>query len=140
MHMTTTTYPTKIGLELILPLIVVFGISSALLIYHEAWVGLIINMTAIVGICYVCLHTTYTIEGDVLSIKSPLILPINITIDSIKKIQESRDPMSSPAGSLDRLEIIYGERDRVLISPKCKKEFLEHLQELKPGIEIVLRR
>jgi len=138
--MTTTTYPTKIGLELILPLIVVFGISSALLIYHEAWIGLIINMTAIVGICYVCLHTTYTIEGDVLSIKSPLILPINITIDSIKKIQESRDPMSSPAGSLDRLEIIYGETDRVLISPKCKKEFLQHLQELKPGIEIVLRR
>lgn len=138
--MTTTTYPTKIGLELILPLIVVFGISSALLIYHEAWVGLLINMTAIVGICYVCIHTTYTIEGNVLCIKSPLILPIIIDIESIQKIQESRDPMSSPAGSLDRLEIIYGETDRVLISPKCKKEFLQQLREVKPGLEIVLRK
>lgn len=138
--MTTTTYPTKIGIELILPLVAVFGLSSALLIYHEAWIGLLINMTAIVGICYVCIHTTYTIEGNVLCIKSPLILPITIDIDSIQKIQESRDPMSSPAGSLDRLEIIYGETDRVLISPKCKKEFLQHLQELKPEIEIVTRR
>jgi hypothetical protein len=138
--MTTTTYPTKIGIELIVPLVFVFGISSALLIYHEAWVGLLINMTAIVGICYVCIHTTYTIEGNILSIKSPLILPITIEIDSIQKIQESRDPMSSPAGSLDRLEISYGKTDRVLISPKCKKEFLDQMRELKPEIEIVLRR
>ncbi|MDF2457456.1 MAG: hypothetical protein K0R51_3449 [Cytophagaceae bacterium] len=138
--MATTTYPTKIGIELILPLIVVFGISSALLIYHEAWIGLIINMTAIVGICYVCIHTTYTIEENVLAIKSPLIMPIIIDIQSIQRVQESRDPLSSPAGSLDRLEIIYGETDRVLISPKCKKEFLQQLRALKPEIDIVLRK
>ena len=138
--MTTTTYPTKVGIELIFPLVSVFGLSSALLIYHEAWIGLLINMTAIVGICYVCIHTTYTIEDNRLCIKSPLISPITIDIDSIKKIQESRDPISSPAGSLDRLEIIYGEKHRVLISPKCKKEFLQHMRELKPGIEIITRR
>jgi hypothetical protein len=137
--MTTTTYPTKIGLELIIPFVFVFGFSSALLIYHEAWIGLLINMTAIVGICYLCIHTTYTIEGNVLHIKSPLILPISIDVDSIQKIKESRDPISSPAGSLDRLEIIYGETNRVLISPKCKKEFLQQLRMLKPAIEIVLR-
>ena len=138
--MSTTTYPTKIGTELILPLVLVFGISSALLIYHEAWIGLLINMTAIVGICYVCINTTYTVDGNVLCIKSPLILPITIDIDNIQKIQETRDPMSSPAGSLDRLEISYGKTDRVLISPKCKKEFLDQMRVLKPEIKIVLRR
>lgn len=138
--MTTTTYPTKIGIELILPLVFLFGLSSALLIYYEAWVGLLINITAIVGICYVCLHTSYIVEGNILYIKSPLITPITIDIDSIQKIQESRDPMSSPAGSLDRLEIFYGKMDRVLISPKCKKEFLEQIRDLKPAIEIITRR
>jgi hypothetical protein len=138
--MTTTIYPTKIGIELIIPLVLVFGISSALLIYHEAWIGLLINMTAIVGICYVCIHTTYTIDQHTLWIKSPLILPIPIEIESIRSIQESRDPISSPAASLDRLEIQYGQTDRVLISPKCKKEFLRHLITIRPDIEIVVQR
>ncbi|MDB5273786.1 MAG: hypothetical protein JWO58_2153 [Chitinophagaceae bacterium] len=138
--MTTTTYPSKVGLELVIPLAAVFGITSALLIYERAWVGLLINMTAVTGICYLVISTTYTIEGNVLCIRSALITPLIIEIDSIQKVMETRDPVSSPAVSLDRLEIMYGQTDRVLISPKCKKEFLQQLKEIKPEIEIVLRK
>ncbi|HSZ72127.1 MAG TPA: PH domain-containing protein [Cytophagaceae bacterium] len=137
--MTTTTYPTKIGIELVVPIVVVFGISSAFLIYEKAWIGLLINMTAVTGISYVFTSMTYTVEGDTLCINSALMSELNIDIKSIQRIQETRDPVSSPAASIDRLEILYGQSDRVLISPKCKKEFIRQLKAINPEIEIVLR-
>jgi hypothetical protein len=47
-----------------------------------------------------------------------------ITIDEIDEIRPSRSPASSPALSLDRLEIRYGGRT-LLVSPKDRAGFLE---------------
>ena len=46
----------------------------------------------------------------------------NIDIKSIRKIIETYNPLSSPAASIDRLEIFYNKFDSILISPKDKKE------------------
>ena len=47
-----------------------------------------------------------------------------IDIESITSITETRNPLSSPALSLDRLLINYGNHQQIMISPKQKHEFL----------------
>lgn len=48
-----------------------------------------------------------------------------IAIDEIDSIKPSRSLIKSPALSLDRLEIRYGNRRRLLISPKDREGFLD---------------
>lgn len=48
-----------------------------------------------------------------------------IVIDGIESIRPSRNPLSSPALSLDRLEITYGGGRRLLVSPEDREGFLE---------------
>ena len=47
-----------------------------------------------------------------------------IEIESIESIRPSRSPASSPALSLDRLEIRYGGGRTLLVSPKDREGFL----------------
>jgi Bacterial PH domain len=48
-----------------------------------------------------------------------------IAIDDIESIHPSRSPASSPALSLDRLEIRHGGGRPLLVSPKDREEFLK---------------
>ena len=47
-----------------------------------------------------------------------------VDIESITSIKETRNPLSSPALSLDRLQISYGNNQTIMVSPKQKHEFL----------------
>jgi hypothetical protein len=59
-----------------------------------------------------------------------------VDIQSIQRIKETGNPLSSPAISLDRLEIRYGKSGWVLVSPKGKKGFIAALKSLNSAIEI----
>jgi hypothetical protein len=90
------------------PLEATFLILAALLI-----VGLLGSM--LIG-------THYTVDGDTLRIACG---PFRwkVPIDTIESVEPSRNPLSSPALSLDRLRIQYGKR-RILVSPADKAGFL----------------
>ena len=47
-----------------------------------------------------------------------------IPFEAIKSVTPSRSLLASPAMSLDRLEIRYGQNQSILISPKDKAGFL----------------
>ncbi|UKE71286.1 PH domain-containing protein [Xanthomonas cerealis pv. cerealis] len=68
---------------------------------------------------WLLLSTAYTIESEVLIVRSGPIRQ-RIPLDQISDIRPSSNPISSPALSLDRLEIHYGQK-RILISPKDKQ-------------------
>jgi hypothetical protein len=58
-----------------------------------------------------------------------------VPLDKIASVQPSRNPLSSPACSLDRLLIKWGSRGRrILISPDDKKEFLRALADRCPQL------
>ena len=71
------------------------------------------------------LYTTqYLVEDEVLKIQSgPFKWTIPIT--SISQVVETTNPRSSPALSLRRLEITYGESKTIMVSPKDREGFLE---------------
>jgi hypothetical protein len=72
--------------------------------------------------------TSYTLLADQLRIRSGP-FRFRVPLAEITAVAPSRSPMSSPACSLDRLEIRYrGDRSRMLISPEDKAGFLEALR------------
>ena len=76
--------------------------------------------------------TRYTITGDFLLVKSGPFSWV-IPTDDIISIQPTRSPASSPALSLDRLLIRYGNGAELMVSPKDKQAFIDALKKhLKP--------
>ena len=60
-----------------------------------------------------------------------------VPLSEIESVTPSRDPRSSPAGSLDRLLICWsGGRRRLLISPEPRREFLQQLSAHCPHLRL----
>lgn len=130
-------YKSKIGLELVIPLVLIFGTVLALTISQKpSWIGIVILLPVMIFVAHMFMTTNYTIESDVLIIKCGFLFNKTIDIRTISKISETNNPLSSPATSLDRLEIMYGKFDSVIISPKQKTEFINDIKKLNPNVEV----
>ncbi len=70
--------------------------------------------------------TYYVVEHDVLRIVSG---PFRwrIPLADITNVEATRNPLSSPALSMDRLKVSYGKRKFVLVSPEDKEGFIRAL-------------
>jgi hypothetical protein len=132
-------YKSKIGKELIIPMSIIIGGISILFIIEGLWIGLLIHFAFILLILHLFSKTYYVVEGNQLRIKAGFLVNMLINIDEIRKINETRNPISSPALSLDRLEIVYKKYDRVYISPREKAEFIQDMLMLNPNINVKYR-
>jgi len=80
--------------------------------------------------------TYYTLTEKTLIVQSG---PLRWVIDlaAITEVSPTRNPLSSPACSLDRLQIRYGERrPGMMISPQDKMRFLGDLVARSPGLKL----
>lgn len=97
-------------------------------------IEMVLTGFVLIGLVLLLLWTIkYKIEGVVLTVWF-----IKIEIKNIKKIYKTRNPLSSPALSIDRIAIVYNKYDEVLISPKDKEQFVEDLLKINPTIEVKL--
>lgn len=78
-------------------------------------------------ILWILFQTVYHLGSDSLHVRSGPI-SFRIPLDSITGIKPTRNPLSSPALSLDRLQISYGQGKSCMISPNNKAEFLAELR------------
>lgn len=53
-------------------------------------------------------------------IKSGVLISKTIKINDVYRIEKTNSILSSPALSLDRIEIFYGNQNSIIISPKEK--------------------
>lgn len=80
--------------------------------------------------------TGYKINNELLIIQNGPIKK-RIPIKDIKKITQTKNPLASPALSIDRLEIIYGsDFGMALVSPNDKQKFASLLKSMNPQIEV----
>lgn len=121
------------------PVVIILGGTSLIMIYQKVWPGLIINLSVIVFLWYTLKTTMYTIKDNKLFVRCGFFVNEAIKIESIKKVSETKNMISSAAASLDRLEILYNKFDSILISPKEKMKFIEHLLSINPAIQIKLK-
>lgn len=136
----TKVYKSKIGLELFIPIALVFLTLLVLTIINQSnLLGLSLVIASNILFLYLFLNTFYEVDEKNVIVKCGFLFKKTIVIHDIKKISETTSVISSPATSLDRLEISYGKFDSILISPKQKKEFIEQLISINPTIEVKLK-
>lgn len=133
-------FPSKIGLELIIPisLILAFGFKNILQQPQWSSILLLILILVLAFISYTFTSIKYSIENTILTVKASFFVNEKIDINSITKITKSNNIISAPAASLDRIEIFYGNKNSILISPKNKIEFINVLTTINPKIEILI--
>ena len=95
------------------------------------WLKLVVSFTSVLfcGFLFAVLMSTYYVVADgVLRIVSG---PFRwkVAISDIVEITPTRNPVSSPALSLDRLKITYGSRRFVLVSPADKDGFNRAIEQ-----------
>jgi|SRR3569833_391764 len=128
-------FRSKIDRELTIPLAVIIGGAFIWVLYLKAWAGVMVIGVVALFILHLFATTYYTISGDTLRVKSGFIINTIIDIGSISKIKATRNMLSSPALSLDRLEIFYNKYDSIMVSPDDKDEFIAELKAINPHIK-----
>ncbi|MEM9998203.1 MAG: PH domain-containing protein [Bacteroidota bacterium] len=135
MSTTTITYRSKvdrwIAVAIGLTVLVSLGTTGLLLVEGKPWgwlIGAVLVGVGAVWPAWAFLTTAYHFSDDQLVIRcGPSVT--RVPLDEITAIKPTRDPLSAPALSLDRLRITYGARKQVLISPQDQAAFLKALQE-----------
>jgi hypothetical protein len=88
-------------------------------------------------IIWVWFGTYYEIKGEqLIVVGGPFRWKIEIM--SISSIRKTRNPLSSPALSIKRLEIRYGKWNIILISPQHEQQFCQLIQKINPKVTIEL--
>lgn len=130
------TYKSEISWGMAIPLALVLLGPLILTIMGQNWPTILVMLLTCAFVFHIYSNTFYRITENELIVKSGFIVNINIPVDNIKSIKPSKSILSSPALSLDRLEVSYGKYDSVLISPKDRDSFLAELKEINPKIDI----
>ena len=94
------------------------------------WLQVVVTVSTVLfcALLFAVLKGTYYVVADgVLRVVSG---PFrwSIRISDIVDIEPTRNPLSSPALSLDRLKITYGKRRYVLVSPADKDGFVRAIE------------
>ena len=127
-------HKSKIGLELLIPVVLILGIVVTLMIINGIWLGLVICGLVIFFVTNMYTGTSYKITSDNrLFIKCGIIESFDIDIMDIESIRKTNELTSSPALSIDRIEISY-KGGRVIISPVDKEKFIADLRKVNPRI------
>lgn len=129
-----TVYRSKIGPEIALPVSIVMIGVAAVFVLNKQWGGLLMIAAVTVFVTLVMTGIRYRIDGAILRITCAPFYRVEIPIHSITRITRTRNPISSPAASLDRWEVRYGNGESVLISPYQREAFLHQLLSINPAI------
>ena len=140
-----TVFRSKVGYGILIPvLILMLGISLIPLMLGAPFLDMIpmlaVMIPSIAFTLYIFLNTSYRITDEhELIIKCGFLYHRKVNISSIQSITPTRNPIASPAASLDRLVLQCGKWDSVIISPENKTEFVAQLLEINPDIQCELK-
>jgi hypothetical protein len=135
-----TTYKSKIGLEIMMPVSLILVWIMIGMINLRDWVGLAITILTGSFFAHFLFTIYYRVSDKHLHIKCSFLISTQIEIRSIKTIRESGSILAAAAASLDRLEITYNDNDSVLISPEDKDAFIDHMVRINPDIVVIRKK
>lgn len=84
-------------------------------------------------------RNTYYVIDDAertLLVKGGILVNNKYNIDNVTLVKKTDTWLNYPALSMDRLEIRFGKFSRVVVSPKDKEVFINHLMRINPDCEI----
>lgn len=95
---------------------------------------ILIWISVLVFTIYLNFSTKYIVSGQILIVKCGFLINKKYEIQNIKSISKTRNLISSPAPSLDRISLKYDKFDEIILSPKDKNEFARELLKINPEI------
>jgi len=136
-------FPSKVDRWLVLLLVAAWGLSFASVASAVTSGGpasilystVALQILVFGFVVWIFTTTRYIVGEGALVVRSGP-LRWRITLEEIAEIVPSRNPLSSPALSLDRLEVRYGRGRRLLISPRERRSFLEAVVARSPGLTL----
>jgi hypothetical protein len=135
------TFPSKIDLWLVVVLSVSVGAPLLVLGYRVLVVRdtkLVPPVLVLTGVtaflCWIYATTAYRITADMLLVRcGPM--RVDVPLKSVNALRASRNPLSAPALSLDRIEVSYDSK-RVVISPRDRTAFVAAMKQRLPNVHL----
>jgi hypothetical protein len=131
----TDELPFNSKIDLWLLILLLTAVTVCLWVIGDNWQGIaggnwLLILPLAVGIflpLWVLISLRYFLSEQTLRIRCG---PFNwrVPINEITAVTPTRNPLSSPALSLDRLLIEYGQGRAIMISPEPRAEFLRQLE------------
>jgi hypothetical protein len=128
-------FKSEVGAEILLPLVFVF-----LFVLVASWSeGRVLQVLMVIGpigtiVFYTLFSISYRIVEDQLIVRCGFLYRKSIAISDIVSVKPSRNILSSPAASLNRIEVRYGAKNFVLLSPSDKQGFVRALKQVNANI------
>lgn len=128
-------FPSKRDLWLTLLTWGILGLAMVPAVTAPDRIGLYILIPTALFVGWILLRTGYTVEGQDLKVVSG---PFRYTVPirDIRKMRRTRNPLSSPALSLDRVEISFGEGKKIMVSPADREGFVRALRAKNPQMQL----
>lgn len=99
------------------------------------WPAALALVGSLVVVGSLLITTRYTLTADALLVRSS-IFRWRVPLATIERVYPTRNPLSSPALSLNRLAIRYGRFGYLLISPEDRAAFVGALLARNPAIRV----
>ena len=137
-------FRSKIDLWLLLVLLAGIAMPLAITALALPWPSLGVGARVFVGLVVLSAvalplwllgSTSYRFDANTLHIRSGP-FAWRVPLAQVRDVSPTRSALSSPALSLDRLRIRFGERDEIMISPAERERFLAALQRRAPQARI----
>ena len=129
-------FKSKVDAIIIWPVIVILFVVFILMAIDGVWPGMIFLLLLGAFILHTFYNITYTVDEHFLNIKTGFFKYANIDILQIRYIEYTRTGYSSPAASLDRINLQCGKKGTITLSPENKEAFIQLLLGINPGIAI----
>jgi len=124
-------YKSKVDWWLVLIILAVFGYPVVEGIVSKEYMLSVVFSGILLLFYFLARTLRYKIDGEKL-----IIWRTEIDIKTIRKVYATRNPLSSPALSINRIAIVYNKYDEILLSPENRKDFVEELLKVNPNIEV----
>lgn len=131
----TIIHKSKVGLEVLVPLVVILVPVTVVMAIQLIWIGVVVCGLITLFLVSVYARTDYKITRELLLIRCGFFYVLDIKVSDIVRVRRSNELSNAPALSVDRLEVIYGG-GRVLISPRNKLKFVNDLKTVNPAIDV----
>ena len=131
-----TVYKSKVDKGLLIAIIAIVLLSYLPLLFEFSWIALALLVVTAAFIADPFCNTSYTIDNGTLHIKCGIFLSSSFPIDRITKISKTNSCLSAPALSMDRIEIRFADKKTLVLSPKQRQAFIDHLRSLNPDIVV----
>lgn len=122
------TYFTRVSVPLVAFITAAFAVPIVIALLCSEYIIVFICVAALVLTYGLLFSIRYKIADGRLKIYT-LFWHQDISITKINRIEKSSSLISSPAASLDRLAVYWGDRNKVVyISPRHQDEFLKDIK------------